>query len=118
MQRGLSLGLFGLFGRSQELRDFDKALRAVDLHPNLVPEAVKLTAVKLIKEEDATPKPESQTYRAAAELAGAAPEEIFFTDDRPENVGAARRAGFDAVVFTTARRLAADLAVRGVEWNY
>ena len=68
MQRGLSLGLFGLFGRSQELRDFDKALRAVDLHPNLVPEAVKLTAVKLIKEEDATPKPESQTSRAAAEI--------------------------------------------------
>jgi hypothetical protein len=38
---GLSLGLFGLFGRSLELRKFDKALRSVDLHPNLVPEAVK-----------------------------------------------------------------------------
>ena len=51
MQRGLSLGLFGIFGRSQELRDFDKALRAADLHPNLVPDAVKLTAVKLLKEQ-------------------------------------------------------------------
>ena len=47
---GLSLGLFSLFGRSLELREFDKALRSVDLHPNLVPEAVKLTAVSLLWE--------------------------------------------------------------------
>jgi putative hydrolase of the HAD superfamily len=63
-------------------------------------------------------KPDEKTYQAAAELAGAAPEEIFFTDDRPENVESARRAGFDAVPFTTARRLAADLRVRGVGLNY
>lgn len=68
MQRGLSLGLFGIFGRSQELRDFDKALRTVDLHPNLVPEAVKLTAVKLIKEDAAARKPEPESYRNAAEI--------------------------------------------------
>ena len=68
MQPGLSLGLFGIFGRSQELRDFDKALRAADLHPNLVPDAVKLTAVKLIKEQAQGREPEPQNYRAAAEL--------------------------------------------------
>ena len=68
MQRGLSLGLFGIFGRSQELRDFEKALRAVDLHPNLVPDAVKLTAVKLLKEQAKGREPEPQNYRAAAEL--------------------------------------------------
>ena len=68
MQRGLSLGLFGFFGRSQELRDFDKALRAVDLHPNLVPDAVKLTAVKLLKEEAPSRDVPPQIYRAAAEL--------------------------------------------------
>lgn len=68
MNRGLSLGLFGIFGRSQELRDFDKALRSVDLHPNLVPEAVKLTAVKLIGEASAARKPEPDAYRAAAEI--------------------------------------------------
>lgn len=67
MQRGLSLGLFGIFGRSQELRDFDKALRSVDLHPNLVPEAVKITAVKLIQ-EGAAREAELQSYRAAAEI--------------------------------------------------
>jgi hypothetical protein len=60
--------LFGIFGRSQELRDFDKALRSVDLHPNLVPEAVKLTAVKLIGEASAARKPEPDAYRAAAEI--------------------------------------------------
>ncbi len=41
-------GFFGIFGRSRELRGFDRALRSVDLHPMLVPEAVKLTAVRLV----------------------------------------------------------------------
>jgi putative hydrolase of the HAD superfamily len=63
-------------------------------------------------------KPDAKTYRAAADLAGAEPQEIFFTDDRPENVESARRAGFDAVAFTTASRLAADLRARGVGLNY
>ncbi|MBW3600652.1 MAG: HAD family phosphatase [Planctomycetes bacterium] len=63
-------------------------------------------------------KPDPATYRDAATLAGAAPEEIFFTDDRSENVEAARAAGYDAVLFTTAPALAADLRRRGVEFNY
>ncbi len=67
-QRGLSLGLFGRFGRSTELRQFDGALRSVDLHPNLVPEAVKLTAVKLLREHAAAAEPAPQAYRAAAEI--------------------------------------------------
>jgi hypothetical protein len=67
MQRALSLGLFGFFGRSPELRDLDKAFRAVDLHPNLVPEAVKLTAVKLIRERDGA-SPLLPSYREAAEI--------------------------------------------------
>ncbi len=37
------LGFFGIFGRSHELRRLDQAVRAVGLHPVLVPEAVKLT---------------------------------------------------------------------------
>jgi hypothetical protein len=66
--RGLSLGLFGRFGRSAELRQFDGALRSVDLHPNLVPEAVKLTAVKLVREYAVTGEPGPQAYRDAAEI--------------------------------------------------
>ena len=69
VQRGLSLGLFGIFGRSPALREFDRALRSVDLHPKLVPEAVKLTAVKLLKQQ-AGSDPASQSCRAAAEIVG------------------------------------------------
>jgi hypothetical protein len=68
VQRGLSLGLFGIFGRSHELREFDKALRSVDLHPNLVPEAVKLTAVKLLKGQASGRELHPQVYRTAAEI--------------------------------------------------
>lgn len=68
IQRGLSIGFFGIFGRSAELRAFDQALRAVDLHPKLVPEALKITAVKLLVEHAESGEPAPQSYREAAEL--------------------------------------------------
>jgi FMN phosphatase YigB (HAD superfamily) len=43
---------------------------------------------------------------------GVAPEEIFFTDDRLENVEAARQAGFDAVQFVSVAELREQLRVR------
>ena len=43
-------GLFAMFGRSRELQQFDRELRDAGLHPALVPEPVKLTALKLLKE--------------------------------------------------------------------
>ena len=67
-RRGLSIGLFGRFGRSPELREFDTALRSVDLHPNLVPEAVKLAAVKLLQERAKDRAPEPRSHREAAEI--------------------------------------------------
>jgi hypothetical protein len=67
-RRGLSIGFFGMFGRSSELREFDTALRSVDLHPNLVPEAVKLAAVKLLQERAKDRAPEPRSYREAAEI--------------------------------------------------
>jgi putative hydrolase of the HAD superfamily len=63
-------------------------------------------------------KPDPAIYRAAAELADVAPEEVFFVDDRPENVAGALAAGFDAVPFTTAAALAAELHRRGVRFNF
>jgi hypothetical protein len=69
-RRRSSFGLFGIFGRSADLRAFDQALRSVDLHPALVPEAVKLTAVNLLKDHAVGPEPAPQSYRAAAELVG------------------------------------------------
>jgi len=65
-----SLGLFGIFGRSSDLRQMDQALRSVDVHPKLVPEAVKLTAVALLKDHAIGPEPAPQSYRAAAEIIG------------------------------------------------
>jgi glucose-1-phosphatase len=63
-------------------------------------------------------KPERRMYDEAAKLAGFAPEEIFFTDDRPENVEGAKEAGFDAVLFESPYQLANELRARGVRWNY
>ena len=48
--RRSSIGFFGLFGRSADLRQLDAALRGADLHPALVPEGVKLTIVNLMKD--------------------------------------------------------------------
>ncbi len=62
------LGFFGIFGRSHELRRLDQAVRAVGLHPVLVPEAVKLTTLKLLGEASANP--DSRPYTAVAELLG------------------------------------------------
>jgi hypothetical protein len=63
-----SLGFLGMFGRSNDLRQLDAALRSVDLHPGVVPEAVKLTIVNLLKDHAIGDEPAPQAYRAAAEL--------------------------------------------------
>lgn len=61
-------GFLGVFGRAAELRRLDQALRAVDLHPRLVPEAVKLTAVRLLQEAAQAKLPPPGMYGEAAEL--------------------------------------------------
>lgn len=58
-------------------------------------------------------KPDLASYQIAAELVGVAPEEIFFTDDRIENVESAREAGFDAVQFVGGEALREELSSRG-----
>ena len=63
-------------------------------------------------------KPAAKIYQVAAEQAGVPPGEIFFTDDRAENIEGALAAGFDALLFTTAEQLAHDLRSRGVRFNY
>lgn len=60
-------------------------------------------------------KPEAAAFHAAEKLAGVPGEEIFFTDDRAENVAAARACGWDAVLFTSVTELARELAARGIE---
>jgi hypothetical protein len=65
-----SFGFMGRFGRSADLRQFDQALRSIDVHPAVVPEAVKLTAVNLLKDDAGHDDPTPQSYRAAAEIVG------------------------------------------------
>jgi hypothetical protein len=69
VRRRPSLGLFGIFGRSPKLRQLDQTFRSLDVHPRLVPEAVKLTIVSLL-EDHASGEPTPQAYRAAAEIVG------------------------------------------------
>lgn len=55
-------------------------------------------------------KPDAHIYSQAQQLAGYKASEIFFTDDRVENVEAARKAGWSAEVFTNAERLMETIA--------
>lgn len=59
-------------------------------------------------------KPDPQAYSAAAELAGVEPQEIFYIDDRLENVEGAIAAGYQAFLFTTPRQFAIDLRSSGI----
>ena len=63
-------------------------------------------------------KPDWRIFDQAIAASGVAAEEIFFTDDRPENVEAARAVGFRAFLFSGANALARDLRASGVESNY
>ena len=64
------MGFFGIFGRAPELRQLDQCVRAVDVHPRLVPEAVKLTIISLLQDHAVGGKPTPEAYRAAAEIVG------------------------------------------------
>lgn len=55
-------------------------------------------------------KPDPQIYGVAAQIAGVEPEQIYFTDDRQENVEAARDAGWQAELFVDAGRLLEGLS--------
>jgi putative hydrolase of the HAD superfamily len=59
-------------------------------------------------------KPDPKIYAAALAHAQADPAECFFTDDIPEYVEGARRAGIDAEPFTGYANLLEHLTARGV----
>lgn len=67
-RRRSSIGFLGRFGRSQDLKQLDEALRGLDVHPATVTEAVKLTTVNLLKDDAIGAEPAPQAYRAAAEM--------------------------------------------------
>lgn len=63
-------------------------------------------------------KPTAEIYQKAVELAGCAPEEIFFVDDYLPNVEGARSAGLQAVQYTGPVHLAEQLWQGGCRFNY
>ena len=74
----------------------------------------KAFPIVVLSHEIALAKPHPAIYAEAADAAGVSPEKIFFCDDLEPNVAAAREAGWDAEIFTTADRLIADLTGRGL----
>ncbi len=58
-------------------------------------------------------KPDPAIFALAQERYGRAPAELFFIDDTPRNVEAARTAGWDAEVFSDAATFRAQLVGRG-----
>lgn len=71
-------------------------------------------SVIVLSHEVGSLKPDRAIYETAARMAGVPPEQIFFTDDVPEHVEAAREAGWDAEVFVHAVGLADALERRGL----
>jgi hypothetical protein len=61
--------LFALFGRSAATKALDHALREAGLHPLVVPEAVKITIMRLHRQESgAGARPRETVYGEAAQL--------------------------------------------------
>jgi len=68
----------------------------------------------VLSHEARAAKPERAIFDLATEQAGVPAEAIFFCDDLPEHVAAARAAGWDAEVFASAARLVEQLGRRGL----
>lgn len=63
-------------------------------------------------------KPDKVIYEKAAEIAGVAPEEVFYCDDIAGHIEGAKKAGYNAVVFESTRKLADDMRAAGLRFNY
>lgn len=59
-------------------------------------------------------KPEARIYAIVEERSGRAGAELFFTDDNPANIAAAKARGWDAHLFTDAKSLEAQLIGAGL----
>jgi putative hydrolase of the HAD superfamily len=59
-------------------------------------------------------KPDEKIYHTAVAKADVAPEEILFTDDRQENIDAARAIGIQAIQFQSEGQLKRDMKLLGV----
>ena len=58
-------------------------------------------------------KPEARIYEIVEERSGRSGADLFFTDDNPANIEAAKARGWDAHLFTDAETLEAQLSASG-----
>jgi putative hydrolase of the HAD superfamily len=63
-------------------------------------------------------KPDPRIFELAVQQAKVAPEDIFFTDDRSENIEAARQAGIQAVQFRSEQQLIQDMQQMGISVDF
>ncbi len=59
-------------------------------------------------------KPDPEIYRYTCRELGVLPQDALFLDDKPENIRAAEMVGMQAIQFTTAEALEAELGERGL----
>ncbi|MEM3177938.1 MAG: HAD family phosphatase [Candidatus Micrarchaeaceae archaeon] len=59
-------------------------------------------------------KPMKAAYLRVSEKMGLEPSEVFFTDDKPENVAGARESGMHSFLFKNASKLLAELHQFGI----
>ncbi len=67
----------------------------------------------LVSGEEKLAKPDPAIYRRAEERFAHAADQLFFIDDREENIAAARACGWHAHLFSDAETLEAELRSRG-----
>lgn len=73
-----------------------------------------LFELAVLSYEAGSMKPDHHIYDLAIEQAGCRASEIFFTDDRQDNVAGARAVGIDVVHFVDAEQLISELRQRNV----
>jgi 2-haloacid dehalogenase len=67
----------------------------------------------VVSGDERVAKPDPGLYQILLDRYGLQPADVFFTDDRLENVEAARQSGWDAVVFESPHQLRSELGQRG-----
>jgi len=68
----------------------------------------------IVSGKEKVAKPEARIYAIVEERSGRRGEALFFTDDNPANIAAARARGWDAHLFTDAASLEAQLKASGL----
>jgi 2-haloacid dehalogenase len=111
-------------GTEQLVRDLvDAGVRVLGLtnwsaetFPHAVPAAPAIGLLEdvLVSGDVGIAKPDARIFQLVATRWSLDPSRTVFTDDAPANVEAAAAQGFDAVLFTDADQLRADLVSRGL----